>query len=63
MWPRVYSIALEGLPWAQGFTIARRMEEMRTAKQRVVEVPRQREIICLCREKKPGNDRKYRIVL
>lgn len=36
---------------------------MRMATQRVVEVPRQREIICLCREKKPENDKKYRMVL
>jgi len=32
------------------------MKEKRTSKQRVVDVPRQREIVCLCREKRPEND-------
>jgi hypothetical protein len=59
----VYSIALEGLSWAHGFRTARRREERRAATQRIVQVPRQREVICLCREKKAGSDRKYRTVL
>jgi hypothetical protein len=63
MTPRVYSNALEGLSFGQGFRTAKRREDTRTATQRIVEVPRQRAIICLCREKKPGNERKYRMVL
>lgn len=43
--------------------MARRREEVRTATESVVEVPRQREMICLCLEKKVGNDRKYRMAL